>query len=129
MNEPTKKCKCGNYASPGRGDYCSDCYFDAFGDEMEQNPIHRPGSIRHSEKYAIVLETGSFDGVRTFIANFQKPYRIPIGKENMAPILLQKTGKMVIVADKETLLENSFDLCEADFDEAQDLPLEEKDVL
>ena len=40
---------------------------------------------------------------------------------------------MVIVADKKTLLENPFDLCEADFDEALELedigkPQEPKEI-
>lgn len=121
VNEPTKKCKCGNPATPGRGDYCTDCYFDAFGDEIDQNPIHRPGSIRHSEKYAIVLEMADMPVLGNFIANFNKPYRVPIGKENLAHNLLHKKGNMVIVADKKTLLENPFDLCDADFDEALEL--------
>ncbi len=125
MDEQTKKCKCGNFATPGRGDYCTDCYFDAFDEAMEQHPIHPPtDKNKYSEKYAIVLEMADMPVLGNFIANFNKPYRIPIGKENMAHNLLHKKGNMVIVADKETLLENPFDLVDADFNEARDLPVE-----
>lgn len=124
MNETTKKCKCGHPATPGRGDYCTDCFFDAADDAIEQFPIHKPGSIRHSEKYAIVLSIADMPVLGTFIANFRKPYRIPIGKENFAHNILKEKGNMVIVADKETLLENPFDLVEADFEEASELPKE-----
>ena len=76
MEEKIKKCKCGRRVALGRGDYCEDCYFDAFGDELDQNPIHRPGSIRESEKYAIVLEMADMPVLGNFIANFNKPYRV-----------------------------------------------------
>lgn len=122
MNEPTKKCKCGNFATPGRGDYCTDCFFDAYDEAMEKYPIHPPTDRnKECEKYAIVLEMADMPVLGNFIANFNKPYRVPVGMENLAHNILHKKGNMVIVADKKTLLENPFDLVDADFDEAQDL--------
>lgn len=137
------KCKCGKNIIEGYGQYCEDCYFDAFGDFIDENPIgghrsaveitdleahektHHPNPGLWSEKYAIVLEMADMPVLGNFIANFKKPYRIPVGKENIAHNLLHKNGNMVIVADKKTLLDNPFDLCEYDFDDPQDLPIEE----
>ena len=130
MNEPTKKCKCGKSVTPGRGDYCLDCYFDAFGELMDdisaRPPPQQTDPSLWSDKYAIILEMSTMPVLGTFIANFERPYRIPVGKENSAHNLLHKKGNMVIVADKQTLLDNPFDLVGWDFDNPQDLPEEVK---
>ena len=142
-----EKCKCGKSRTPGYGDYCKGCYFEAFGEFLDEHPdggllpagceliddldgldgneiTHHPDPNLWSEKYAIVLEMADMPVLGNFIANFKKPYRIPVGKENLAHNLLHKKGNMVIVADKKTLLDNPFDLCEWDFNNAQDLPTE-----
>ena len=132
MAEENKKCRCGKPKTPGRGDYCLDCYFDAFGDELDEHPVggHRSAAKADagpwSDKYAVVLEIQDMPVLGVFIANTQRPYRIPAGKENMAHNLLQKRGKFVVVADKKTLLENPFDLCEDDFDAPLDLEIPEE---
>ena len=120
------KCKCGKPTDPSRGLYCLDCYFETFGDLIDDiealPPPQQTGPSLWSDKYAIVLEIANMPVLGTFIANFNRPYRIPIGKENVAYNLLQKKGVLVIVADKGTLINNPFDLVEGDFDNPQDLP-------
>lgn len=73
-------------------------------------------------KFAIVLRIMNMPVLGTFIANIGRPYVVPPGMENHAHNSLQRRGHMVIVADKETLLANPFDLCSEDFNEPMSLP-------
>lgn len=59
------------------------------------------------------------------IVNHNKPFKVPEGKESHAHyILAGQKSRLVIVADKKTLMNNPFDLCQEDFKYAMELPTE-----
>lgn len=77
--------------------------------------------------YAIVVEIIElFPGDRRRMANTRIPYRVPRGEFAPARRALarQYPDAMIIIADKATLLNNSFDLQESDFDRLLEVEIE-----
>ena len=72
-------------------------------------------------KYAIVLTVCDWLP-RTTIVNFLRPYAVPPGKEAEARRVLNRPGAMILIADKQTWLDNPVDLHECDFRDPLKLP-------
>ena len=81
-------------------------------------------------KYAIVLKIINVFGYNS-IVNTELPYLVPEGQERHAHFILGgQKERMVIIADKETLKNNPFDLySDEDFEKARPLPLENVSTL
>ena len=75
-----------------------------------------------SELWAVVLTICHEHGIGQFIANTTKPYRVPDART--AHNALGTLRNKVVVADKATLMANGFDLCEEDFAEPLELPIQ-----
>jgi len=80
-----------------------------------------------SPLWAVVLTICHEHGIGQFIANTTRPYRVPPDEAKRAHNVLGTLRNKVVVADKQTLMSNGFDLCEEDFDEPLELPMENSD--
>ncbi len=73
------------------------------------------------ELFAVVLQIHTEPVLGTFIANMTRPYLVPEGRRSEVYNALSNRRNKVVIADKETLLSNGFDLCPEDFNEPLDV--------